>query len=39
MGTGNLGSVISNFAESPALDKMQFSIQFNSYKLNLDKLN
>ena len=29
IGTCNLASVISNFAESPALRKMQSSIQFN----------
>ena len=30
IGTYNLASIILNFAESPALDKMKSSIQFNS---------
>ena len=30
MGTCNLASVVSNFVEIPALDKVQSSIQFNS---------
>ena len=30
IGTYNLASTVLNFAESPALDKMKSSIQFNS---------